>query len=198
MQDVGERIALGFVEAERQRRANIPGAEVVEIDGLLLAFANVPDPPVNSTLVISEPSDPAAALVTAEAEFRKRERAFGMDVAAGRHPSVDGVVRSVGLSLLFSWPAMAARVGDLPERSLPDGVRVESVRDAQGASAVARVERSLLDPSEDGSDVPERFYGPGSSGVEGARAFVAWEGNEPVGIASAHLRSVNARASTAQ
>jgi ribosomal protein S18 acetylase RimI-like enzyme len=190
MQDVGERIALGFVEAERQRRANVPGAEVVEIDGLLLAFANVPDPPVNSALVISEPSDPAAALVTAEAEFRKRERVFGMDVAAGRHPSVDKAVRSAGFSLLFSWPAMAASVDDLPERSLPEGVRVEPVSDAQDASAVARVERSLLDPTEleDSSGIAERFYGPGSYGVEGAQAFVAWEGSEPVGIASAHLR----------
>lgn len=190
MQDVGERIALGFVEAERQRRANVPGAEVVEIDGLLLAFANVADPPVNSALVISEPSDPAAALVTAEAEFRKRERVFGMDVAAGRHPSVDKAVRSAGFSLLFSWPAMAARVDDLPERSLPEGVRVEPVSDAQDASAVARVERSLLDPTEleDSSGIAERFYGPGSYGVEGAQAFVAWEGSEPVGIASAHLR----------
>jgi ribosomal protein S18 acetylase RimI-like enzyme len=187
MQDVGERIALGFVEAERQRRSNVPGAELVEIDGLLLAFANVPDPPVNSALVISEPSDPAAALVAAEAAFRKRERAFGMDIAPGRHPRVDEAVRSAGLSLLFSWPAMAARVDDLPERSLPEGVRVELVSDAHGASAVARVERSLLDPMEDGSDIPERFYGPSSYGVEGAQAFIAWEGSEPVGIASAHL-----------
>ena len=81
MQDVGERIALGFVEAERQRRANVPGAEVFKIDGLLLAFANVPDPPVNSVLVITEPSDPPAALAAAEAEFRARDRAFGMDAA---------------------------------------------------------------------------------------------------------------------
>ena len=48
MDDVGERIALGFAEAERKRRANVQGAEVLEVDGLLLAFANVPDPPVNS------------------------------------------------------------------------------------------------------------------------------------------------------
>jgi len=82
---------------------------------------------------------------------------------------------------------MAARVDDLPERSLPEGVRVEPVSDAQDAAAVARVERSLLDP-KDGSDIPERFYGPSSYGVEGAQAFVAWEGSEPVGIASAHLR----------
>ncbi len=37
MQDVGERIALGFVEAERQRRANVPDTEVVETDGLFQA-----------------------------------------------------------------------------------------------------------------------------------------------------------------
>ena len=52
--DVGERIAVGFAEAERTRRANVPGAEVLEIDGLVLAFANVPDPPVNSVHVLSE------------------------------------------------------------------------------------------------------------------------------------------------
>jgi ribosomal protein S18 acetylase RimI-like enzyme len=188
--DIGERIALGFVEAERQRRANVPGAEVVEIDGLLLAFANVPDPPVNSALVISQPGDAAAVLVRAEAEFRERDRAFGMDVAVGRHPSVDEAIRSAGLSLLFSWPAMAVGVEDLPQRSLPAGVRVEPVSDARGASAVARVERSLLDPVEvkAGSRMADDFYGPASYGVEDARAFVAWEGDEPVGVASAHLR----------
>jgi ribosomal protein S18 acetylase RimI-like enzyme len=189
MKDVGERIALSFVEAERQRRANVPGAEVMEIDGLLLAFANVPDPPVNSVLVITEPSDPPAALAAAEAEFRKRDRVFGMDVAVGRHPSVDKAIRSAGFSLLFSWPAMAVIVDDLPERPLPDGVRVEAVTDSRGTPAVARVERTLLDPAdvENGSETPERFYGPASVGGEGARTFVAWEGDEPVGIASAHL-----------
>lgn len=190
MRGVGERIALGFAEAERQRRANVVGAEVVDIDGLLLAFANVPDPPVNSTLVVTEPSDPPATLAAAEAAFRERDRAFGMDVAVGRHPSVDRAVRSAGLSLLFSWPAMAVRVEDLPQRPLPEGVRVEPVIDARGTSAVAHVERTLLDPAEleSGSEIADRFYGPASNGGEGARTFVAWEGDEPVGIASAHLR----------
>jgi ribosomal protein S18 acetylase RimI-like enzyme len=187
--DVGERIALGFAEAERQRRANVPGAEVMEIDGLLLAFANVPDPPVNSTLVMTEPSDPAAALAAAEAEFRKRGRPFGLDVAAGRHPRVDEAVRSAGYALLFSWPAMAVAVDDLPERPLPEGVRVAPVRDEAETSAVARVERALLDPTEPDSGIAERFYGPASYGADGARTFVAWEGDEPVGIASAHLRA---------
>lgn len=189
MDDVGERIALGFAEAERQRRANVPGAEVLEIDGLLLAFANVAAPPVNSILVISEPGDPAAALDAAEAAFRERDRVLGIDIAVGRHPRVDDAIRSAGHSLLFSWPAMAVRIDDLPDRSLPEGVRVEPVSDARGAAAVTHVELALLDPAElkDGSEIAERFYGPASYGVEGARAFVAWEGEEPVGIASAHL-----------
>jgi ribosomal protein S18 acetylase RimI-like enzyme len=187
--DVGERIALGFAEAERQRRANVPGAEVMEIDGLLLAFANVPDPPVNSTLLMTEPSDPAAALAAAEAEFRKRGRPFGLDVAAGRHPRVDEAVRSAGYALLFSWPAMAVAVDDLPERPLPEGVRVAPLRDEAETSAVARVERALLDPTEPDSGIAERFYGPASYGADGARTFVAWEGDETVGIASAHLHA---------
>jgi ribosomal protein S18 acetylase RimI-like enzyme len=187
--DVGERIALGFAEAERQRRANVPGAEVMEIDGLLLAFANVPDPPVNSVLVISEPSDPPAALAAAEAVFRERDRPFGMDVAVGRHPSVDRAIRAAGLSLLFSWPAMAVRIDDLPERSLPEGVRVEPIADARGAAAVASVETALIDPAEVDDAEIAGFYAAGSYGVEGARTFVAWEGDEPVGIASAHLRA---------
>ena len=182
-----ERVALGFVEAERQRRASVPGAEVVEIDGLLLAFANVPDPPVNSTLVIFEPDDPRAALARAEAEFRRRDRPFGIDVARGRHPGVDRAIGSAGLSRLFSWPAMVMQVEELPARALPEGVRVESVRDEEGGAAVGRVERALLEPSEEDSEVPERFYAAASYGVEDARTFVAWRDDAPVGIASAHL-----------
>jgi GNAT superfamily N-acetyltransferase len=187
--DVGERIALGFAHAERQRRANVEGAEVMEIDGLLLAFASVPDPPVNSVLVISEPRDPPTALAAAEDVFRERDLVFGIDVAVGRHPSVDRAIRSAGYSLLFSWPAMAVRVDDLPERTLPDGVRVEPVRDAADASAIAHVETALADPAElqAGSEIAD-FYAESSYGVEGARAFVAWDGDEPVGIASAHVR----------
>jgi ribosomal protein S18 acetylase RimI-like enzyme len=84
---------------------------------------------------------------------------------------------------------MAVAVDDLPERPLPEGVRVAPVRDEAETSAVARVERALLDPTEPDSGIAERFYGPASYGADGARTFVAWEGDEPVGIASAHLRA---------
>ena len=156
---------------------------------LLLLWAILPPPAKTSLFVFWGPRNPPSALAAAEAAFRARGRSLGVDIAVGRHPSVDQAIRSAGLSLLFSWPAMAARVDGLPERSLPEGVRVEPVSDARGVAAVARVETALMDPAEldDGSEIAD-FYAAGSYGVEGARAFVAWEGDEPVGIASAHLR----------
>jgi ribosomal protein S18 acetylase RimI-like enzyme len=186
VEDVGERIALGFAEAERQRRANVEGAEVREIDGLLLAFANVPDPPVNSVLVISEPADPVAALTAAERAFRERDRPLGVDIAVGRHPSVDIAIREIGLTRLFAWPGMAVDVADLPETDLPDGIRVEPVTDERGAAAIAHVEQVGFDSQP---EVAERFYAAASYGVDGGRSFVAWDGEEPVGMAAAYLHA---------
>lgn len=184
--DVGERIAIGFVEAERKRRANVPGAEVREIDGLLLAFANVPDPPVNSVLVISEPEDPVAAFIAAERVFRERGLPIGVDIAVGRHPPVDRAIREIGLTMLFAWPGMAVDVADLPEAVLPDGIRVEPVTDVSGAAAIAHVEQVGFDSEP---EIAERFYAAASYGVEGGRSFVAWDGDEPVGMAAAYLHA---------
>lgn len=182
--DVGERIAIGFAEAERKRRAIVPGAEVLEIDGLLLAFANVPDPPVNSVLVLSEPSDPVAAFRSAERAFRERDRPIGVDIAVGRHPSVDRAIREIGLTRLFAWPGMAVDVAELPRIMVPDGIRVEPVTDERGAAAIAHVEQRGFDSEP---EIAERFYAAASYGVEGGRSFVAWEGEDPVGMAAAYL-----------
>jgi GNAT superfamily N-acetyltransferase len=184
--DIGERIALGFAAAERQRRAGVEGAEVLEVDGLLLAFANVPDPPVNSVLVISEPADPVAALTAAEQAFRERGRPLGVDIAVGRHASVDRAIREVELSRLFAWPGMAVDVAELPDIPLPDGIRVEPVTDRRGAAAIARVEQDGFGSEP---EIAERFYAAASYGGEGARSFVAWDDDEPVGMAAAYLHA---------
>jgi GNAT superfamily N-acetyltransferase len=184
--DIGERIALGFAAAERQRRAGVEGAEVMEVDGLLLAFANVPDPPVNSVLVISEPADPVAALTAAEQAFRERGRPLGVDIAVGRHASVDRAIREVELSRLFAWPGMAVDVAELPDIHLPDGIRVKPVTDRRGAAAIARVEQDGFGSER---EIAERFYAAASYGGDGARSFVAWEGDDPVGMAAAYLHA---------
>jgi Acetyltransferase (GNAT) family. len=179
-----ERIALGFVQAERLRRRNVPGAEVVDLDGLVLAFANVPDPELNSALVEREPLDPATALEAAEAEFTRRGLGFGIDLQAGRHPAVDGCLRSRGLEILLERPGMAADVSDLADIRPPRGVRITPVTDQVGALALAKAGAEAFDGDLESS---ERFYAKGAFGVSGAISFVAWQGDDPVGSAAGYL-----------
>jgi hypothetical protein len=167
--DVGERIAVGFAEAERTRRVNVPGAEVLEIDGLLLAFANVSDPPVNALHVLSEPADPVAAFTAAEHAFRERDRPIGVDVAVGRHPSVDDAIREIGLTRLFAWPGMAVDVAALPEAVLPEGIRVEPVT-TSGAAAT----RTSRWGSVSEQEIAERFCAAPPYPGEGGRS--PWRG----------------------
>jgi GNAT superfamily N-acetyltransferase len=182
--DAAERIALGFVAAERTRRSRVPGAEVVDLDGLVLAFANVAEPELNTVLVQRAPLDPAGALRQAESEFAGRGRGFGVDIAAGRHPQVDACLTEMGLDLILARPGMAAEISELPQREPPSGVRIEAVTDEAGALALARADAEAF-----GSDLRngELFYAPAAFGAPGGISFVAWEGDVPVGSAAGYL-----------
>jgi ribosomal protein S18 acetylase RimI-like enzyme len=81
---------------------------------------------------------------------------------------------------------MAVAVSDLPAIRVPDGIRVEPVGDERGAAAIARVEQEGFGSEQ---EIAERFYAAGSYGVEDARSFVAWDGDEPVGMAAAYLHA---------
>jgi ribosomal protein S18 acetylase RimI-like enzyme len=181
-----ERIALGFVHVERLRRSDLPGAEVVDLDGLVLAFANVTAPELNSTLVEREPADAVVALQAAEEEFARRGRAFGLDLVVGRHPAVDAAVHASGLELLLERPGMVADIDRLPDARPPDGVRISRVRDETGAQALARTDAESF-----GSDleVSERFYAPRAFGIPDAASFVAWDGDEPVGAVMGYFHA---------
>jgi ribosomal protein S18 acetylase RimI-like enzyme len=181
--DVRERIALGFAAAERRRHLAVPGGDVLEIDGLLLVLANVRDPAVNSVLVVSEPANPPKALADAMRAFAERGRPFGIDVEVGRHPGVDRAIREAGLTLLFTWQAFGVLLDRLPQPALPDGVTVEVVSDARGAAAIALIGQAAFG---DGPEITEQFYAAASHGVDGSKTFVAWAGDEPVGMATAH------------
>src|SRR5262245_16516650 len=109
-----ERVALGMVDAERKRRANVLGAEVLEIDGLVLAFSNQPDPQLNSVVVAHEPRDAAAALAAAEREFVRRGHPIGIELQMGREPALADAVRSAGLTRIIERPALAIVPARLP------------------------------------------------------------------------------------
>ncbi|MGZ8734375.1 MAG: GNAT family N-acetyltransferase [Acidimicrobiia bacterium] len=181
--DAAERLASGLVAAERARRANVVGAEVLEIDGLVLALANLPDPALNSVVVVREPSDAPAALRVAEDEFARRGLQFGIDLQAGRHPRVDDALRSMGLTRIIERPGMAIDPRALPDASAPDDVEIRDVDGPGDAEALVQVGVSAFG---DDPEIGRAFYGAGAVGLPEARMFVAWRGVEPVGISAAY------------
>lgn len=182
--DAAERIAEGFPAAERRRRERVPGASLVEVDGLLLAFANVEAKELNTVFVEREPSDAAGALAQAEHVFRRRRRPFGVDIAAGRHASVDEAVKDAGLTRIIVRPGMAAQIEELPDVEPIGQVDVSLVVDDVGATALAAVDAEAF---EDPPEVAEGFYSLSAYGVPAVASFVAWEGEEPVGMAMSFL-----------
>jgi GNAT superfamily N-acetyltransferase len=182
--DVAERIALGVIDAERMRRERVAGAEVLELDGYVLAFTNQPDPALNGVMVEREPKDPVGSLRLAEAECARRGQPLGVNLQQGRHPRVDDAVRELGLALLLERPAMAASTAELPETPPPSGVEIRPVVSDADVGALVAVGVAAFD---DDPVVGLAVYGAGSRGVDGVRAFLAWDGDDPVGISTGYL-----------
>lgn len=143
-----ERLALGLVETERKRRRNVFGAEVLEIDGLVLALSNLPDPALNAIVVEREPADPAAALARAHDAFADRNLSLGIDLQVGRHPALDRAVREAGLRPIVERPGMAVLLASLQDVAAPDGIAIRPVRDAVDAAALVRADLAWLHPDE--------------------------------------------------
>ena len=181
--EVPERIAAGVIGATRIRFGAVAIAELVELDGLLVAISNLPAPELNGAYVVREPTHPASALANAEAELAARGMTFGIDIQAGRHPSVDVAVRAAGLEMILLRPAMAVPVEELEPAQPPDGVTIQPIETSGDASALARVDAEAF---EGDLEISERFHAAGVVGVDGCRGFVAWEGGIPVGAGIAY------------
>lgn len=181
--DPAERVALGMVDAERKRRANVAGAEVLEIDGLVLAFSNQPDPQLNSIVVEREPGDPAAGLAAAEREFDRRGHAIGIELQVGREPGLAAAVRSAGLIHIIERPALAITPDLLPPAPVPKGIDIRHVESDADVDGLVEVGVQAFD---DDPDIALAFYGAGARGVDGVQSLIAWEGERPVGIATGY------------
>ena len=179
-----ERMALGMVDAERKRRQNVAGAEVLEIDGLVLAFSNLPDPQLNSVVVHHGPSDASAAMEAAEREFVQRSHPIGIDLQVGRNPGVDEAVRSMGLLRIIERPGMTLDVEAVPEAPVPHGIEIRPVASDEDVRGLVEVGVQAFG---DDPEVGMSCYGVSSRGVDGARSFIAWRGEDPVGIATGYL-----------
>ena len=182
---ITERIARGFAQTERIRRLEAPGAAVVEIDGLSLAFAGIPEPALNSVLVDREPSDVPAVLERAKSEFARRGLRLGIDIAAGRHPSVDAGVRALGLTMIIRRPGMAAAVEDIASAPVPAGFAIEVVT---GREEIAQAAEAAGEAFGDPRQIVRGFYAWSVPNVPEAACLVAREpGGQVVGSAAAYL-----------
>ncbi len=176
--DVRDRVLVASILAVRRRCVKVPGAEVLERDGLVLSLTNAPEPSLNAAYVEREPADPRRALAWGEEEMARRGHAFGLDHPPGRWPALDRAVRESGLERLLSRPVMVAEVTSVLEVAPPAGVRIEPVERRDQALTHARVDATAFGSSV---EISERVFAPGLVGVEGTRGFLAWRGSEPVG-----------------
>lgn len=183
--DLADRIVAAGLEGERVRAEVVEGGEVVEVDGLLVAFSNLPAPELNGTRVVREPVDPSAALDAARAAFRSRGHPFfGIEIEVGRHPAIEAAVHSAGLRRVEAWPAMAAPISLLPAERATADVEIRHVREEHELDAVRVVEVAAF---ETPAEIAERFVGRRMLDDERVRMFTAWIDGEPVGEASAYL-----------
>jgi ribosomal protein S18 acetylase RimI-like enzyme len=183
--DLAERIVAASLEGERVRAEVVEGGEFVELDGLLVAFSNLPVPELNGTRVVREPEDPPAALDAARAVFRSRGHPFfGIEIEVGRHPTVEDAVRAAGLRRVEAWPAMAVPISLLPAEDVPASVEIRPVREDRELEAVRAVEVAAFGTR---AEIAERFVGRRMLEDERVRMFTAWIDGEPVGEASAYL-----------
>jgi len=162
----------------------VDGGEVVEVDGLVVALTNLPEPSLNGAVVAREPDEPDAAVAAAEEEFRRRGHPFfGIELERGRHPAVEEAVRHTGLTLLLSRPAMAAPLDDLlVGPAVPSGVRIVRLEDPNDLPELRAVD---LDAFRGDPDVTARFLGPGMLASDHNRVFLAREGLRAIGAGTA-------------
>jgi ribosomal protein S18 acetylase RimI-like enzyme len=179
---VSDRVLAASVAAARRRCRGIPGAEVLERDGLVLSLTNVPEPSLNSAYVAREPPDPAGALAWAGEEMGRRGHDLGIDYPRGRWSALDRAVREAGLEPLITHAVMVAWLERLDEAPIPVGVEIGPVADRGDALALARVDAAAFGTR---AEISEAAFAPGLVGVEGARGFLAWEGGRAVGSAVA-------------
>lgn len=180
-----ERIARGFADAERVRRLEAPGSAVMDLDGLRLLFAGVPEPALNSVLVVREPGDVSAVFDRTEAEFARRGLQFGIDIAVGRHPSIDAEVRARGMTLIIKRQAMTIAAEAISRPPLPEGVTIDVVSSKEEVLQAAEAAGEAFgDPAR----MIRGFYAHSVPNVPEARCLVARDADgRTIASAAAYL-----------
>ena len=138
--DVVERVRSGYADAERRRTRFVRGGEVLELDGVVMGFTNLPDDAQNGGLVTSMPADPVSTIEAAAAAAAERGHGLGLEVERGRFPELEAALANAGLTKLFAKPALAADPRSMWRPARPADLHVSAVVDDTGRAAMVHVE----------------------------------------------------------
>jgi FR47-like protein len=182
---IEDRVAAAYPAGLCRRALSVPGGEVVEIDGLAVALTNLPTPELNSTGVVREPVDPAAALEQAEETFRSRGHPyFGIELEPRRFPRLRDAVRSAGLMRFKIQQAMASPIAGLRDAAIPDGVSIDVVRDRAALEDLRDVDFEAFGGNKEITDL---FHSERWLGLEYCRPLLARDAAGPIGAATGWL-----------
>ena len=175
------RYERALAESWRRLTKVVEGGEVADFDGITVALTHIPDPEVNSSILKTEPQDPAAALEEAASWCTGRGEGFSLDLARGAHPAVEQAVAARGMREIVSRPGMTRPVAGV-QADLPDGLDIHEVR---GHRELEDVWGTQIAAFGFRREVAERFLAPAMIDDRGGRTYVAYMNGEPVGSATA-------------
>jgi hypothetical protein len=177
-----ERLARAVAAAHRRRAELIPGARVLEVDGLVVLATGLPDPSVNFCTVERAPDDPDAAVGRAAMMLGEIGMPFGIELLPGRHAGLDRALRDRGARLAFRRPLLSAVVGGLPALAPPWEVEIDLARSHRELATVAAIDAEAfeVDPA-----VSRGLYPRAVVEARDAAVVLARLGGEPVGAAFA-------------
>ncbi len=179
-----DRVAAGVAAAWRRRAGWIDGGSVHEIDGLVVALTNLPDPELNAAFVEHKPRDPVAVLAAADEWFGRNGQRIALDFERGRHPGVEMAAAALGLEIVASRPAMTLMVSDLGPEPVPAGVEIRLVEDAAGMAAVADLQVEIFGWTP---EVAHGFCTPAALATPGVGFYLGLLDGAPVASAIAHV-----------
>lgn len=183
--EIEERIATGMVAFWRDRVRHLQGHVIHEVDGVVVCLTGLDDDEQNTALIEREPEDAAAALAEAQRVFGSYGRSLGVDVERGRHPDVDASLRTMGLEMVATRPAMAMRVQDVEPAQVPEAVEIVRVTDPELLADLVDVEVGAFETDR---AVAEGLLAPSQLSLPNVRLYAALADGRAVAQAVTNTR----------
>jgi ribosomal protein S18 acetylase RimI-like enzyme len=177
---VAERIAAAVAAPWRDRNLHLDGHLVAERDGVVVSLSGLPAASFSAAAIEREPADPVGALRWADEVFSERGLPLGVVIERGRHPSVEGTLEAMNMTVISTEPAMAVGVDRVALASPIPGLEVRRATTADDLDAMATLE---VDAFGTDAATARGFFSPGILERRDVALYVARAAGTPVSMA---------------